>query len=150
MQLSLIQILLPRILYSDDAINNLQYHMVHDYTEQVERVRNGRSPSKLLIDVSNYARHHLSEPIDVAGLAKSLYLSRTYLAAKFKRESGMTLSAFLLKEKIEEAKRLLRYTDKLASAIAAYLGFSSQSHFANTFKKHTGRSPKEYRRIHSR
>ncbi len=137
-------------LFSVDKITNLQYHMVLDYTEQVARLRNGNSPSKLVTDVSNYVQHHLSEPINVEALAKSLFLSRTYLAAKFKKESGTTLTDFILKEKVEEAKRLLRYTDKHATAIAAYLGFSSQSHFANVFKKYTNKSPNEYRKIHNR
>ena len=124
--------------------------MVLDYTEQEARLRNGNSPANVETDVSNYVQHHLSEPINVEALAKSLFLSRTYLAAKFKKESGTTLTDFILKEKVEEAKRLLRYTDKHATAIAAYLGFSSQSHFANVFKKYTNKSPNEYRKIHNR
>ncbi|MGM9644738.1 MAG: helix-turn-helix domain-containing protein [Eubacteriales bacterium] len=138
------------LLFSADRITNLQYHMVLDYTEQVEKLRNGKSPSKLVISVSNYVQHHLSEPVDVEALARSVFLSRTYLAAKFKKESGMTLTDFILREKVEEAKRLLRYTDKHATAIAAYLGFSSQSHFTNVFRKYTGKSPNEYRKIHNR
>lgn len=134
------------LLSSVDRIINLQYHMVLYYTEQVEKIRKGASPSKLVIDVSNYVQHHLSEPIDVEALAKSMFLSRTYLAAKFKKESGTTLTDFILEEKVEEAKRLLRYTDKQATAIAAYLGFSSQSHFSNVFRKYTDCSPLEYRK----
>lgn len=134
------------LLNSIDRIINLQYHMILDYTEQVEKLRKGASPSKLVIDVSNYVQHHLSEPIDVAALARSMFLSRTYLAAKFKKESGTTLTDFILKEKVEEAKRLLRYTDKQATAIAAYLGFSSQGHFSNVFRKYTDCSPLEYRK----
>lgn len=138
-------------LYSSiDQITNLQYRMVFDYTERVEKLRCGRSPSRLIIDVRSYVQHHLSEPISVEALARSMFLSRTYLAAKFKKESGTTLTDFILREKVEEAKRLLRYTDKHATAIAAYLGFSSQSHFTNVFRKYTGNSPSEYRRLHAR
>lgn len=133
---------------SIDHITNIQYQMVFEYTERVERLRHGGSPSKLVIDVGNYVQHHLSEPISVERLAKSMFLSRTYLAAKFKKESGTTLTDFILREKVEEAKRLLRYTDKHATAIAAYLGFSSHSHFTNVFRKYTGTSPAEYRRLH--
>ena len=135
------------LLNSVDRITNLQYHMILDYTEQVEKLKKGKSPSKLVICVSDYVQHHLSEPVDVEALAKSMFLSRTYLANKFKKESGTTLTDFILKEKVEEAKRLLRYTDKHATAIAVYLGFSSQSHFANVFKKYTGKTPSEYRKL---
>ncbi|MGM9597252.1 MAG: helix-turn-helix domain-containing protein [Eubacteriales bacterium] len=56
----------------------------------------------------------------------------------------------MLKEKTEEAKRLLRYTDKTSVAISAYLGFSSQSHFSKVFKKYTGKTPNEYRDLHNK
>lgn len=78
-------------------------------------------------------------------MAKTFYLSRPYLSAKFKEETGETLTDFILKEKTEEAKRLLRYSDKNATAIASYLGFSSLGHFSQVFKRYTGRMPTEYR-----
>ncbi len=53
-----------------------------------------------------------------------------------------------IKIKTEEAKRLLRYTDKHLTAISSYLGFSSQSHFTNVSRKYTGKSPNEYRKLH--
>lgn len=134
------------LLNSIDRITNLQYHMLFDYTERVEKLRLGKSPSKLVVEISNYVQHHLSEPVDIEALAAAMFLSRTRLSVKFKEETGMTLTDFVLKEKIDEAKRLLRYTDKLSVDIAAYLGFSSQSHFSRTFKKYAGCSPLEYRK----
>ena len=128
-----------------ESIVNLQYHMVLDYTRRVERVRLGKNPSKLLLQVSNYVQHNLSRPVDVDDLAKTLFISRTHLAWRFKQETGMTLTDFILGEKIEEAKRLLRYSEKSLTLIADYLGFSSQSHFTRIFKKYSGKTPKEYR-----
>lgn len=133
-------------LLSDVAqITNLQYHMVLDYTRRVERIRLGKNPSKLLMQVTNYVQHNISKPLDVDALARSMFISRTHLAAKFKKETGMTLTDFILREKTEEAKRLLRYSDKPLTLIADYLGFSSQSHFTKTFKKYTAQTPREYR-----
>ena len=128
-----------------DSIINLQYHMVLDYTRRVERVRLGKNPSKLLMQVTNYVQHNLSRPVDVDDLAKTLFISRTHLASRFKQETGMTLTDFILGEKVEEAKRLLRYSDKSLTLIANYLGFSSQSHFTRAFKKYSGQTPREYR-----
>ena len=122
--------------------------MVLDYTRRVERVRLGRNPSKLLMQVTNYVQHNLSKPMNVEEMAKDMFISRTHLAAKFKCETGFTLTEFILKEKIEEAKRLLRYSDKSLAIIGQYLGFSSQSHFAKVFKKYTNKTPREYRELH--
>ena len=134
------------LLNAPRQISNLQYHMVLDYTEQVERIRFGKSSSKLALDVSDYVRRHLSEAISTEAIARELFISRPYLASKFKKETGETLTDFILKEKTEEAKRLLRYTSKTATMIGAYLGFSSLSHFSRVFKKYTGQSPAEYRK----
>lgn len=124
--------------------------MVLDFTERVERLRRGKRPSQLVMDVSNYIQHHMSETISVETMAKELFMSRTYLSRKFKEESGETLTNFILKEKTEEAKRFLRYSDKPLTAIGLYLGFSSQSHFSRVFRKYTSLSPSEYRQKHAK
>lgn len=138
------------LLSSVESIENLQYHMIFDYTERVEKIRLGKTPTKLTTDIANYVQKHLTEPVDIDALSKAMFISRTHLAVKFKKETGMTLTDFVLKEKIEEGKRLLRYTDKSISSIAAYLGFSSQGHFANAFRKYADCSPNEYRSKHNK
>lgn len=100
---------------------------------------------------SVYAVHrHISEAITTENVAKALFISRSRLSVKFKQETGEKLVDFILKEKVTEAKRLLRYTDKPVSAISAYLGFSSQSHLTHVFKKYAGCLPNEYRKRHER
>lgn len=138
------------LLNSLDRITNLQYHMVLEFTERVERIRFGGKPTQLTVSVINYIQHHLSEPIRAEDMAKELFMSRPYLSAKFKEEAGETLTDFILKEKTEEAKRLLRYSDKSFTAIGSYLGFSSLGHFSQVFKKYTGRTPTEYREKYSK
>lgn len=137
-------------LNSLHQITNLQYHMALEFTERVEQLRFGGKPTQLTIAVTNYIQKHLSQPIRVEDMAKAFYMSRPYLSAKFKEITGETLTDFILKEKTEEAKRLLRYSDKNATAIASYLGFSSLGHFSQVFKRYTGRTPTEYREKCSR
>ena len=132
-----------------EQITNLQYHMIFEYTQRVEKLRLVKVPSKFIADITNYVHHHLSEPISTEEMAKALFMNRSWMAVKFKQETKMTLTDFILKEKTEEAKRLLRYTDKPITSISAYLGFSSQSHFSRTFKKYTGSLPNEYRKRHN-
>ena len=138
------------LLDSIERITNLQYRMLFDYTERVEKLRLGRAPSKFVLDVTNYVRRHLSEAITTEDIADALFLSRSRLSVKFKEETGETLTDFILKEKTEEAKRLLRYTEKPAVAISNFLGFSSQSHFSRVFKKYAGCLPHEYRKRYDR
>ena len=60
-----------------ERITNLQYHMLFDYTEQVEKLRLGKTPSKLVLDVTNYIHHHLSEPVSTEEIAKALRIPLT-------------------------------------------------------------------------
>lgn len=138
------------LLSDPGRIMNLQYHMILQFTERVERLRLGERSTKLTADVANYVVHHISEPVTAEKIAEALFISRPYLSKKFKEESGVTLTDFILKEKTEEAKRLLRYTDKPLSLISVYLGFSSQSHFTRVFRKYAGSNPGEYREKHNR
>ena len=138
------------LLTSHSKILNLQYNMLMEFTEQVEKLRRGQHTTKLSLDVANYVRHHLSEQIRVEKMAEEFFLSRPYLSSRFKQETGQTLTDFILREKTEEAKRLLRYSDRPLSAVSAYLGFSSHGHFSRVFRKYTGMSPGEYREKHAR
>ena len=126
-------------------ITKLQYDMIMFYTQQVQRIRHGNYASELVKNVANYIQHHLSETITTEQIADHLFLSRQHLSRRFTQEAGIPLAAFVRNEKIEEGKRLLRYTDRSASVIAAYLGFSSQGHFSKVFKETTGMTPGEYR-----
>ena len=132
------------LLSDHNSILNLQYNMILEFTEQVEKLHRGKHVTKLSIDVSNYVRHHLSEPISVEKMAEEFSLSRPYLSTRFKQDTGMTLTDFILNEKTEEARRLIRYTNKSLTAISVYLGFSSQSHFIRVFRKYAGSNPGEY------
>ena len=136
------------LLTSHSMIQNLQYNMLVEFTEQVETLHRGKHATKLSLDVANYVRHHLSEQISVEKMAEEFFLSRPYLSSKFKQETGQTLTDFILNEKTEEAKRLLRYSEKSLSAISAYLGFSSHGHFSRVFRKYAGLTPGEYREKH--
>ena len=132
-----------------ERITNLQYHMVLEFTERVERLHLGEHPGKLAAAVANYVQRHLSENISTEALAQSLFMGRSYLSTKFHRETGVKLNDFILQQKTEEGKRLLRYTDRSAAAIGDYLAFSSPAHFSRVFKKYVGLTPNEYREKHA-
>lgn len=133
------------LMHTLEQIINLQFHMIMDYTAKVERIRLGTKPTKLSIDVANYVQKHLSEAISTQAMADALFISRPHLSKRFREETGQTLTDFILNEKTEEAKRLLRHTEKTISVISDYLGFSSLGHFSRVFRKYVGLSPSEYR-----
>ena len=90
---------------------------------------------------------HAHEPIRTGQLAQALGISREYLSRTFKAVEGISLRAYIRDSKIKTAEKLLRHSERSILDISRYLGFSSQSHFTESFKAETGTTPQEYRRI---
>lgn len=132
------------LLPTAEEVDNLSYRMIIDFAERISKTV-GKIRSVLVAEVSAYVRQHISEAITVEELARHLHRGRCRLSTVFKREMGENLSEYILKQKTEEGKKRLAYTDKSIADIAAYLGFSSQSHFTRVFKKYTGLTPNAYR-----
>ena len=61
----------------------------------------------------------------------------------------LNITDFIIKSKIRDAKRLLRYSNRSLSEISTHLCFSSQAYFQTVFKKSTGMTPNEYRNVHN-
>lgn len=93
----------------------------------------------------NYIYSHLHDKLTVRDLANILGINANYLSEVFKQHEGITLSQFILREKIDRAKNLLTYSKYSYIEIATYLGFSSQSHLGLQFKKITGYTLRQYR-----
>ena len=134
--------------YDYSQIINLRNLMVIDFARHVNQLQEAGARSQLVSDVTNYIDHHMSETITVEAMAKEFYMSRSYLSKRFKSESNITLTDFILNRKTEEAKYLLRYTDKPLTDISLYLGFSSPGHFSRVFRKYASMSPSDYRKKH--
>jgi len=128
-----------------EEIYILQYNMLLDFTAQVERYHTDKELSPLIRDCVNYIISHLNEPIRAIDVIEYSGRSRSYLSERFKKETGIEIGTYITHRKIDEAKTLLRYTEKPIPEISAYLSFSSQPYFQNVFKKVTGVTPMKYR-----
>ncbi|MDQ0233070.1 YesN/AraC family two-component response regulator [Metabacillus malikii] len=63
----------------------------------------------------------------------------------FKKEVGISVTEYIQRTKIEEAKKLISFSDYSLSKIHTLLNFTDQSYFTKVFKKYTGYTPKQYR-----
>ncbi|MDO5425049.1 MAG: response regulator [Eubacteriales bacterium] len=95
--------------------------------------------------VKAYIHSHLEEKLDRDTLAAKVYLSPDYLSHCFKRQTGVSLTNYIIGERIEEAKRLLSKKDLNIRDIAISCGFQNISYFTRQFKKSTGMTPREFR-----
>ena len=120
--------------------------MAHNYAVKMKYVLREKKLSPRLARMMTYIEEHLTDRIELADIADHVGISRTYASAVFKEELGITISEFILRERMIEAKRMLRDTDMTVSSIADRLSFCSQSYFTKNFTAAEGMTPVEYRR----
>lgn len=96
----------------------------------------------------NYIFRHLHGRIQVKEVAEAIGLNANYLSTIFKKYEGISISEYIMKQKIKLTKNLLTYSNYTLLEITHYLGFVSQSHLGEQFKKETGMTPKQYRTLY--
>lgn len=96
-------------------------------------------------DIKRYIRLHLSEEITREQLAEYAHLSPGYLSKRFRRDTGVNITQYINRLRIQEAQKLLLSTDFPIDDIAARVGFESQSYFSSVFRKQCGSSPQSWR-----
>jgi len=136
---------------SVQEIFDLHDEMVRTYTAKMKDICRNDRFSVNVLHVMDYVTNHLHDRITLEELAEYTAVTPSYLSAVFKKETGMTISDYIRRTKIEAAMKLLQYYDDLsATEIGEYLAFSSASHFTKVFREETGMTPKEYRKKHYR
>lgn len=93
----------------------------------------------------HYIHQHFAEPLPIADVAGFACLSSSYLSFLFKRETGYTLTHYIDKLRMDNAKELMVMTSKSVKEISFLVGYTDQNYFSRIFKKHEGISPVEYR-----
>ena len=70
----------------------------------------------------------------------------SYISNLFSKSEGITIEKYIIKQKIEKAKELIRYNELSLSEISFQLGYSSVQYFTNQFKKITNQTPSMYKK----
>lgn len=131
-------------------IHSLHREAVLDFTGQMNKVARGDIYSKPVIMTMDYIYDHLHSRISEEDIAEHVCLSVSYLSRLFRKEVGVTVTAYIAVKRVETAQNMLKYSDFSPMDIGNYLAFSSHSHFISTFKKYTGMTPNEFRKKYYR
>jgi AraC-like DNA-binding protein len=83
--------------------------------------------------------------LSLAELASVINISPTYFASLFKQATGISPHQYVIQQRVERAKLMLSRTNLTIADIALKVGFSSQSHLTQQFKRVTGLTPKQVR-----
>jgi AraC family L-rhamnose operon transcriptional activator RhaR len=101
---------------------------------------------KLIEKSIQYLKENYSISAKLADLAAQSFLSPTYFCKLFKDYTGITVSEYVQKLRIEEACTLLKHTDNKIIVIAQKVGYKDIKHFNELFKKLTGMTPSVYKK----
>ncbi|MBR1758851.1 MAG: helix-turn-helix domain-containing protein [Lachnospiraceae bacterium] len=134
---------------SIDAVSTLQYNMLIDFSDRVAACQLPEGISREVHSCVQFIWNHINEPIGLPDIASHIGRSKSYITTRFAQEMHTSIAAYITKCKTQEAKNLLRHTDKPLSEIASYLSFSTQSYFQKVFKQQTGLTPLQYRKTGS-
>ena len=99
-----------------------------------------------LRDIKGYLDENLHKKIVLDELAEMFYINKYYLARLFKNQYGSSILNYVMDQRITQAKKMLRFTDKQIEVIGRDCGFDDANYFSRSFKKVEGISPNEYRK----
>ncbi len=136
--------------YGADVANTVARAMVtnpHRAGGQAQYVRRPLAirPDRSLAPLLEWARSQLGHVTTVSALAKRAAVSDRTLLRKFISEVGVTPKAWLQKERISEAQRLLEATETPLEGIAEAVGYSTIGAFRTAFRQTAGVAPATYR-----
>ncbi|MEG4804744.1 helix-turn-helix domain-containing protein [Microcoleus sp. ARI1-B5] len=134
-------------LYIESLSNILAVHLLRQYFTAKPRltIYEGGLTERQLLQVLEYINEHLSQDIKLADLAALLGMSQFHFSHMFKVAIGIAPYQYLLQQRVERAKELLKQKERSIMEIALECGFNSHSHLSKHFRQLTGMTPTAYR-----
>lgn len=109
-----------------------------DYTE---------GESEMIRYTMDYVQKNFMDKLSLGEITQKFNYSLAHISHTFKKETGMTFQDYVQQVRIRESCRLLINTDKKVSEIALLVGYSNIQFFNEVFRRQTGMSPREFRRM---
>jgi AraC family transcriptional regulator len=134
-------------LFVDALTTALGVHLLRNYTVKRQSIRNdthrlSQYQLQLAID---YIHTHLGEDLSLDAIAAEVGMSQYYFCRLFKQSVGLAPYQYVIQQRVERAKQLLKQQDLSILDIAFQCGFASQSHLNLHFKRWAGATPRVFR-----
>ena len=134
-------------LFLDSVEQALAVALVNGYAVRHRSVQTHRGGlgSARLRRIKEFVDAKIEDELTLCEMAQAVELSPAYFSRMFRQSTGETPHQFLLRQRLERAKKMLRSADGRVLDVAVACGFKSQQHFAQVFRHVCGVSPTEYR-----
>lgn len=133
-------------LTSLDGAIELQRSMVEQYCLLVKE-HSLKQYSHIIARTITLISSDLGADLTLNSIARRLNVNASYLSALFKRECGETLTAFVIRKRMESAAFSLRHTEKQIQTIAEEVGVLDVNYFIKLFKRQYQMTPSRYRTL---
>lgn len=136
-----------RIAECEDSISHLfqeWFNPILPGADQFPHLHGQMDPR--LIKVNRYLRNHCEEAITLQQLADLIQCNPVYLSNMYSKIFHISPIQHLQKMKMENAKKLLSFTDMNVGEVSQRLGYASPSQFSDLFKRHYQVTPLQFRR----
>lgn len=132
---------------SDYDISSTLYSLICELGKSYSIAQSDNNYSTLAAEAVEYLTTNYKNNIKIKNIAIALNISSSLLFKIFKKTYLMSPYDYLLKIRLDNAKKLLRIKDMSISEVAENVGFNSEENFIYFFKKHEGISPLKFRKI---
>lgn len=119
--------------------------VVHLLRQREQQLPRSRARSLRLGEVLEYIHAHLADDMSLMDLASIAGVTVSHFNRQFKKATGRTPHQYILAERIEQAKHLIKTENYSLAEVALLVGFSDQSHLTRNFKRFTGTTPGQFR-----
>jgi AraC family transcriptional regulator len=136
-------------LLIDSLKTTLAIHLLRNYCTTFPRLSSyadGLSAAKLTL-ITEYINSHLDQDLKLAELSIIAQISPYHFLRLFKKSLGITPHQYILQQRIDRAKYLLKSSSLDISEIALRVGFCDSSHLTRCFKSSLGKTPSQWRQL---
>lgn len=134
-------------LFLDSLEQALAVALVHGYAvrpRSLRTYRGGLGPARLRT-IKELVQAKMEDELTLIEMAHSVELSPAHFSRMFHKSTGETPHQFVLRQRVDRAKEMLRAPEARVLDVAVACGFKTQQHFARMFRQIYGASPTEYR-----
>jgi AraC family transcriptional regulator len=133
-------------LFLDSIEQAIAAALVDAYSGQnrAAQLRGGLGPARLRT-ITELVHGKMEDELSLLEMARAVDLSPTHFSRMFRKSTGETPHQFVLRNKMERAKQMLRAPEARVLDVAVACGFKTQQHFARVFRRLCGTSPREFR-----
>jgi AraC family transcriptional regulator len=133
-------------LFFDGILSSFLKYFVDKYSDLASQLTRGYSclDLKRIKNAMNYIEDNYMMDLSVEELSHEIGTSKYHFIRSFRNATGLTPYRYLLKVRLERAKRILKSNRYSIAEVSDMLGFTDQSHFTRQFKREVGVTPKNY------